>query len=262
MDSNISYLDYNGSCPNYEITCTQGYTCRIEPYDGTGRPTEGTPTISYGNITKYLGAIINPIKAINPNILDYKIKVNNVEKKLGSLTANDNICGGIDKDCSSNPYNYLNKGLYEAKSYCNVIFKSVADNKTTLEDTKVKDCIAFDSFYNNLVKDKVIDDLSKDCGLISTDLNEKLQFILNLIKIIGPLAAIFLGMLDFVKAVMSGDPDKETKTAFKRLTTRLIAAALLFIIPLILGLLMDLFLSNDENYDQDNPFCDLVDWSE
>ena len=148
-----------------------------------------------------------------------------------------------------------------------VILRHAEECMETSPDSVIRmlekmDCIAFDSFYNNLVKDKVIDDLSKDCGLISTDLNEKLQFILNLIKIIGPLAAIFLGMLDFVKAVMSGDPDKETKTAFKRLTTRLIAAALLFIIPLILGLLMDLFLSNDENYDQDNPFCDLVDWSE
>ena len=52
------------------------------------------------------------------------------------------------------------------------------------------------------------------------------------------------------------------KTAFKRLSTRLIAAALLFVIPVILAFLMDTFLGNQEGYDPSNPFCSVVDWDE
>ena len=98
--------------------------------------------------------------------------------------------------------------------------------------------------------------------MFSKDFNDILQKILDIIKIAGPLLAIGLGTVDFIKAMASGDADKEMKSAFKKLSTRLIAAVLLFIIPFILAFLMDRFLGNVDGYDSDNPFCGLVEWGD
>ena len=103
---------------------------------------------------------------------------------------------------------------------------------------------------------------------MSTDLKDKVVWILNIIKIAGPILAIALGALDFVKVIASGEADKEMKTAGKRLLRRFIAAILLFIIPIILAWLMDTVLGGTveedkaSGYTTGNPFCGTVDWNE
>ena len=124
------------------------------------------------------------------------------------------------------------------------------------------ECISFNDFYQELVKQNIINDLSIDCNILSEGLIDILRDFLNIIKIAGPLLALGLGTLDFVRTVASGDADKEMKNTFKRFSTRLIAAALLFLVPFILAFLMDLFLGNQDGYNSDNPFCSIVDWGE
>ena len=119
-----------------------------------------------------------------------------------------------------------------------------------------------DTFYDDMVKKGIINDLSIGCDFITSELAEKLKWLLDLLKIAGPIAALGLGTLDFVKAIASGDADKEMKSAFKKFTTRMIAAALLFIVPLVLAFMMDTFLGNQDGYDPGNPFCDVIDWTE
>ena len=124
------------------------------------------------------------------------------------------------------------------------------------------ECLAFDDLYTDMVEKGIINDLSIGCDFVTSELAEKLKWALDLLKIAGPIAALGLGTLDFIKAIASGDSDKEMKSAFKRFTTRMIAAALLFIIPLILAFMMDTFIGNQDGYDSENPFCSVVDWTD
>lgn len=59
-----------------------------------------------------------------------------------------------------------------------------------------------------------------------------LQKILNYIKILGPTLAIILGTIDFIKAIITPDDENMKKTE-NRFIKRIIAAILLFFIPLI-----------------------------
>jgi len=175
--------------------------------------------------------------------------------------SSDYICN--TEECKEQLSYSLELKLKETKDYCNDVFKKYIKNldNTTYNDRK-EECLSFNDFYQNLVSKGIVADQTQGCEFISIDLGYKLVWILDLLKIAAPILAIGLGTLDFVKAVASGDSDKEMKTAFKRFSTRIIAAILLFLVPFILSFLMDIFLENQEGYDSDNPFCNLVDWEE
>lgn len=67
-----------------------------------------------------------------------------------------------------------------------------------------------------------------------------LQKILNYIKILGPTLAIVMGSVDFTKAIISSDEEHMKKTEVKFIQ-RIVAAILLFFIPLIVEVLLNLF---------------------
>ncbi len=64
--------------------------------------------------------------------------------------------------------------------------------------------------------------------------------VLNYFRIIGPLAVIVLSGVDYVKAIINSDDDALKKT-HSRLVKRLILAALLFLIPTVVDLLLKVF---------------------
>lgn len=99
------------------------------------------------------------------------------------------------------------------------------------------------------------------CNILSPKFEQTLRDILDLIKIAGPILALALGTLDFVKAITGGDADKELKSAFARFVKRIAAAIVLFLLPIILGFLLDTFLKNT-GYDPNNPYCGIVEWDE
>ncbi len=67
-----------------------------------------------------------------------------------------------------------------------------------------------------------------------------LQKLLNYLKILGPTIAIVLGSLDFTKAIVASDEDQMKKTQSK-FVKRIIAAVLLFFIPLLVEILLSIF---------------------
>lgn len=67
-----------------------------------------------------------------------------------------------------------------------------------------------------------------------------LQKVLNYIKIIGPILVAILSSLDFAKVIFSGD-DESMGKARKKLIYRLILAAALFFIPVIVEALLGIF---------------------
>lgn len=76
-----------------------------------------------------------------------------------------------------------------------------------------------------------------DLGELKTDI----QNIFNFMKIIVPLLVIGLTIYDFIRSVTSKD-DKDFKGAFKKMTKRLILAAVFFFLPVLINLLLDLFM--------------------
>ena len=165
-----------------------------------------------------------------------------------------------DQICQSNLDYSTEQKIKEIKTYCNEMYNGLTHDKMKNPSYigRVEECIGFDNFYSSLVSNGIIRDLSNGCNVLSDDFTGKLIWILDIMKIAGPLLAIGLGTLDFIKAVASGDADKEMKSAFKRFSTRLIAAVLLFVIPFILAFLMDTFIGNQNGYDTNNPFCDVA----
>ena len=67
-----------------------------------------------------------------------------------------------------------------------------------------------------------------------------LQQILNFIKVIGPILVVVLSSIDFIQVIVKSD-DEAMGKAKKKLIKRLVLAALLFFIPTLVQVILDLF---------------------
>lgn len=102
--------------------------------------------------------------------------------------------------------------------------------------------------YINYVTIKSMDTNLKCTGKegILGDVNDEnsvawlLQKVLNYMKILGPMVAIAMGSLDYAKAIISSD-EEHMKKSQGRFIKRLIAAVILFFIPLLVQILLGLF---------------------
>ncbi len=107
--------------------------------------------------------------------------------------------------------------------------------------------------YNNEVNNQSTGDCNSLLGDPVNDPNSVawlLFTILNWIRVIGPLAVIVLSGIEFAQAIVKSDDDT-MKKAKGHLTTRLIMAGLLFLIPSVVKLLLDVFnLTSD-------PMCGI-----
>ena len=276
-----TFLDDNGNlledCPTFYFSCSDsgqlGKICSITDKNN-GIANEGKENLSsedideiynYLNGGKYkelLGALKTPLSIYASGALSIPLTIDgNTSATLNDVEGNNLLCSG--SDCNTNAQYYTEQGLKDVKQYCNEIYSNYDKYKNDPGSLKKRmdECISFNNFYSELVNQGIVDDLADYCGFLSQDFAEKLKYFLNIIKIAGPLLALGLGTVDFVKVLANGDADKEMKNAFKRFLTRLGAAALLFLVPIILAFLLDLFIKPDSGYDPDNPFCNIVDWN-
>ena len=272
----ISETEFEGSellVQNYALNQTDATTIKVAMGSSTGYKYK-TLVCELGNRLKLLTES-NQVSLNNSSLADlifFDYSGSNKETyNIYQISSNDNICSSkwkvtdykcADEYCKEYIEYSTEKKVREIVSYCNEKYDSFTTTK--LENSsyigRMEECIQFHSFYESLVSNGIIDDLSAECDFLSDDFVYILQRILNIIKIAGPLIALGLGTLDFVRTVASGDADKEMKNTFKRFSTRLIAAALLFLVPLTLAFLMDMFLGNQDGYNTNNPFCSIVDW--
>ena len=68
--------------------------------------------------------------------------------------------------------------------------------------------------------------------------------VVKIIQIAVPFALIILGSIDFFKAVVAGD-EKEMKQKRKPFVQRLIAALVIFLIPIIVNLIISTFFADN-----------------
>lgn len=102
-------------------------------------------------------------------------------------------------------------------------------------------------YINSVKSNNVYKQDADSCNsLLGDPVNDKdsvawlLFQILNYMRVLGPLAVVVLSGIDFTKAIINSDDDT-MKKATGHLRTRLIMAALLFLIPTITKLLFQVF---------------------
>lgn len=184
----------------------------------------------------------------------------NINGKLLSISkwGCKNTCDYNTEECKSNlAYNAETK-VRAVAEYCSYLYDNYYKfTANGISESRLEECISFDEYYNKLVEKGYVRNITGNCDFISQDVYNMLQTALNIIKVAGPILAIALGMLDFAKVIVSGDADKELKQAGQRFLKRIIAAAVLLLLPIILSFLMNIFLKGETGYDSDNPFCNL-----
>ena len=138
-------------------------------------------------------------------------------------------CDSSSEDCDISRINEYKKAKNELKEYCNKKFQY---SKTL--DPCVEECLHLTEAISELEGNS---SNTGECGF-SGRLMVWISNILRWIKYLLPVAVIVLAILDFIKAI-GADKDDEMKKAQGRFVKRLIAAALVFIIPLIIEFILD-----------------------
>ena len=122
-------------------------------------------------------------------------------------------------------------------------------------------------FNNNFIIHKLDDNTgnnvtdnynkNQNCSGLLGDPNDEdsvawlLQTILNYLRVLGPILVVVLSSVDFAKVIVNGDDEKFSK-AKKTLFRRLIIVALLFLVPTIVSVLLNLFGITS------NPTCGII----
>ena len=95
--------------------------------------------------------------------------------------------------------------------------------------------------------------------ILSPKIKDKINWVLDIVKYGGAVLVVILGSVDFLKATLS-DEDNASKKAFQRFLKRLIAAVLLFLLPLIIQLLftaIDNPVIKIPGFNVNNPTCGI-----
>ena len=93
--------------------------------------------------------------------------------------------------------------------------------------------------YTGDAQEDPVEPIPVDCGIFSGKFGEIVSYILNILRIIGVVLMIVLGVLDFTKALTSSDADA-MKKAVNMFVKRLIIVVLILFIPAIIDLLFSI----------------------
>ncbi|MCI6931894.1 MAG: hypothetical protein MR765_01945 [Tenericutes bacterium] len=88
---------------------------------------------------------------------------------------------------------------------------------------------------------------NKDCeNTLGTNFSKDLQSIFNVFKIVAPILTLALSTYDFVVSITSKQAEGLQKSA-KKFTTRLVLVVLLYLLPTIINVLLELVLPQGGN---------------
>lgn len=147
------------------------------------------------------------------------------------LTKNIKGCSNVSKE--KEPIKTLCKeGSKITNEQRNAYLKGVADPDSKKDSEKVSEAEA-----KKILKGEMKSTNCKE--LLGDDLVEILQSLVDIVKVAVPILLIALGTLDFGKAIFSSD-DNEMKKAQSKFMKRLLAAAAIFLVPSLLGVLLNL----------------------
>lgn len=123
---------------------------------------------------------------------------------------------------------------------------------------KARDDVYFQERFKKEADESVIDKevvLSDDvCGIIKGDIADILHDIVWFIFIAGVLLAVILGMVDFIGSVVSAKDDS-MKKAWGRFIKRIVAVAILLLLPVVLEFLLTQI--NVDGISDGDIFCNV-----
>ena len=162
---------------------------------------------------------------------------------------------------------YSNGNSCEGSDEFNEVYRELTDlcrkyssttNYTDKEGENVKSCMQACSGLKDDIKDLCgysdNGSQTQQCRTFGERTLAWIFKIINIVRYLVPVLLIILGVLDFIKSIATDD-DGEIKKAGARFVKRLIAAALIFLVPLILQFVLGMF--NLPGLDPNNPFCVL-----
>ena len=136
-------------------------------------------------------------------------------------------CNREEKKCYNSDFQKFNTGINNIKRFCSLV--------TQYANVGVSYCLPA---CLSLLSEPIFAEyrLNYECGF-SDRLLLYAGNIIKWVKYIVPIIVIIMGILDFIKA-MNADKDDEMKKAQKRFIKRIIAAALIFITPIIIEFIL------------------------
>lgn len=148
-------------------------------------------------------------------------------------------CDEQDAGCKSQKTTILNERETELRKYCKDVLENY-DFDGGVEQDCLDACLNISETVKAMKKNNgLLNSQNGECGF-STRLASWGLNIMKWVKYVVPVFVIIFGIFDFIKAI-GADKEDEMKKSQKKFTTRLIAAALIFIIPFILEFVLDKF---------------------
>lgn len=141
-----------------------------------------------------------------------------------------------------------NSSTYTDEQIKNFVNKCATDNKVTAsyDEANFNSCTNGNCLYNNIDTIREGTATSLECDAILGDPTKPdsvawlVKEILGYLKVLGPLLVLVLSSIDFAKAIIMSDDDTMKKSQ-KKLITRLLAMALLYLIPVLVEAILDIF---------------------
>lgn len=191
----------------------------------------------------YLLSEKNKDKSIDELVGKYKCLTYTSQMELIKRSIKDVGCDNNQK--FNNYYEELNQlcnTFRETQSYADV------ENNTSTAKNCSKACTNF--------KDDIAElcqlDPTQGCGSLGPKVVKWIYKIIKWARYIIPIVIIILVMLEYIKALASED-EKAMKDATSHMFTRLMVAAIIFILPFILDFVLNLFRIDE--MDVNNLFC-------
>ncbi len=183
-------------------------------------------------------------KDLDPKVLDADCSTFNIYMS-GIQNAAANGCDGNSE---------FDKRYIELTELCNS-YRETAHYATSNANGQVqaKSCSTACSYLYSQI-DKICGKSSNNaaCGSLGHKIVSWLFKIIKFVRYAIPALLIILSILDYIKAIAS-DSEDEMKKVISRFSKRLVAAALIFIIPFVLEFILNIF--NLPGLNADNIFC-------
>ncbi len=153
------------------------------------------------------------------------------------------------KKCEGN--SEFTKEYQELSELCDA-FRSTHSYITT-DDSMAKKCSsACSRLKDDIASACKVAIETNACNSLGNKIIKWIFRIINIVRYAVPALLIILSILDYLKALAS-DSEDEMKKVTGRFAKRLIAAALIFLIPFVLDFILRMF--NIPGFNAENPFC-------
>lgn len=209
----------------------------------------GGERIEYIKVKCYTGNYSGPYATFNVNCRALESQFMEYDSFLEKYKQ----CGE-EKKCKRNNYTELKSIEDNIKGVCKSYFANYNYNET--QGPCLDSCLKIKDILNNKRKGTdLYEDYSNhgDACSLSTSVISSIYNILKWGKYIAPALIIMFTMLDFIKAIASQNDD-DVKKAQGKFIKRLIIAAILFLLPLIINFVLQTFGLYYKNCDVTNLF--------